>query len=532
MIEGNVSTDGISINNLARFSRKKVARICEKCGERKIVQWCDVKRAREKSSYDGKDYCNKCGTSVKNSGDKNPAKRLDVRRKISEATKGRSKTFKDGKNLRILGRKVDSGGYIKVYSEELKDYVHEHRAIMQNILNRNLRKGEIVHHLDGDKKNNNIENLLLCSSESEHKIVHRNLEQIGYDLFKKGVIQYSTKLGSYYITPEVREKFLDISLGFEHVAIKQKKNKCDSRLKVKTQSEIIRGIERPIPMIASNMSTVCNSDFCILLYEHGALGVIHRAQTEEEMLQETREVYKKCDLVAASIGVGKGQFDLAKKLVNAGANILVIDIAHGYSESVLSLAKKIKREIPEIKLVVGNTTNKEMLYETYEFIDALKVGIAQGFACETKNTAGCTEGQFSAVRKFKEISKEFEIPIISDGSVREPADLTKAIGAGANSVMAGKIFAACPESAAESVFRDGEMYKLYAGMASRYVQEKWKGVLKEGTCPEGGVKFLPVGEGVAQLLERYSGGLKSGITYGGGLDINSFQQEAEFVRIK
>lgn len=168
-----------------------------------------------------------------------------------------------------------------------------------------------------------------------------------------------------------------------------------------------------------------------------------------------------------------------------------------------------------------------MLHETCDFVDAIKVGIAQGFACETKNTAGCTEKQFSAVFKFKELSKQYGIPVISDGSLREPADFTKAIAAGANSVMAGKVFAACPESAAEVI----DNKKLYAGMASRYVQNKWRGGLKDGTCPEGGIRYLDIGEPLEQLLERYSGALRSGITYAGGTCIEDFQKEVEFVRL-
>ena len=143
------------------------------------------------------------------------------------------------------------------------------------------------------------------------------------------------------------------------------------------------------------------------------------------------------------------------------------------------------------------------------------------------------EKQFSAVYKFKVLSKSLGVPIISDGGTREPADFVKAIGAGANSVMAGMIFARCPESAADIVQQVGQTpKKLYAGMASRYVQDKWKGGIKEGTCPEGGIRLLEVGESSEKLLERYSGALRSGITYAGGTDIISFQNNVEFVRIR
>ncbi len=322
----------------------------------------------------------------------------------------------------------------------------------------------------------------------------------------------------------------ELSLGFEHIAFKQKKNQVKSRLDINIKSEVLREICLDVPILASNMNTVCNSNFCNLMFGCGGLGIMHRADSEENIIEEVKKIVDNCKLVAASIGVGKNQFEFAKKLVNAGVNIIVIDIAHGYSDEVINLGRKIKKEL-NVKVIVGNTVNVDMMSEVDDFADAVKVGIANGAACETRNTAGCYERQFSAVFKFKETSKKLGLPIISDGGIREPSDFVKAIGAGANSIMAGSIFARCPESAAELVYVDGKPKKIYAGMASRYVQDKWKGGLKNGTCPEGGVRFLDLGESVDRLVERYTGALRSGITYGGGFDIKSFQDSVEFVRL-
>jgi hypothetical protein len=190
---------------------------------------------------------------------------------------------------------------------------------------------------------------------------------------------------------------------------------------------------------------------------------------------------------------------------------------------------KIKKEYPSIKLIVGNTTNVEFLDEIDPYVDAVKVGIASGFACDTKSTAGCYEQQFSAVWKFKERSKQLGLPIISDGGVREYSDLVKAIGAGANSIMVGSFLAACPESAAE--LNKEKTHKIYAGMASEYVQNNWKGGLKPGTCAEGSVKLLKIGPSVVDMINNFQGALRTGITYGGGIDIKSFQQEVKFIEL-
>lgn len=356
-----------------------------------------------------------------------------------------------------------------------------------------------------------------------------NIDSLLKTLLEKNIIYNED--GKYSINPINELNCIPQSLGFENIAIQQKKNICNSRLDVNIKSEIIKGIYIDIPIIASNMSTVVNSEFCIKLYKLGALGIMHRAAPKEFIISEIIKISTECPIVAASIGIDKDQYDFALELIKNGCNIIVIDIAHGYSDPVLELAKKIKKFSKDIKIIIGNTTNTSIINECLDFTDAIKVGIAQGLACETKNTAGCTEKQFSAIFKFRDSYKKYGIPIISDGGIREPADFTKSIAAGANSVMAGSIFARCPESAAETVIINNASKKIYAGMASEYVQNKWKGGLKSGTCSEGGVRYLDLGLSADKLLERYSGALKSGITYAGGKDIKSFQDTVEFVRL-
>jgi len=350
------------------------------------------------------------------------------------------------------------------------------------------------------------------------------------ELIDKGILFKNPTTGDLNLNPLLDLFNSEVSYGFEDVAITQQKNICKSRLDADISSEIIRGVNVKVPLIASNMSTVINSDFYIKLVELGAFAFMHRAASDETLESEILKISSKCPWVAASIGIDDSQFNFAKKLINKGANIIVIDIAHGFTDSIFDLAKKIKSYSKTVKVVIGNATNPEIMYECGDIVDAVKVGIAQGFACETKNTAGCTEKQFSAVLKFKNLSRKFGIPVISDGGTREPADLVKAIAAGANSVIAGKIFAACPESAADTELVNGVLKKVYAGMASRYVQDKWKGGLKPGTCPEGGVRYLDVGESAEKLLERYGGALKSGITYAGANDVVSFQDKVKFIR--
>lgn len=321
------------------------------------------------------------------------------------------------------------------------------------------------------------------------------------------------------------------SYNFNSIYISQNKNIVSSRLDIDITSEIIKGIKIKIPLIGANMSTVCNANFCIELYKNGSLGVLHRADTDENIIKETKKISKNCKLVAVSIGIGDGQKKLLNKLINADANIIFVDVAHGFGDYSIEMCRYIKEKYPHVKVVIGNTTNIDIVKDVYKFVDAIKVGIANGLACDTKYTAGCNEGQFSTVLKFKDVYKKYGIPIQSDGGVRIPADFVKAIGAGANSIMAGSILARCPESAAPLEMEQGIAKKVYAGMASKYVQEMWRGGLKEGTCAEGKKILLDMGEPVKNLLERYAGALRSGITYGGGRDIESFQKNVKFVEV-
>jgi IMP dehydrogenase/GMP reductase len=324
------------------------------------------------------------------------------------------------------------------------------------------------------------------------------------------------------------------SLGFESIAIKQKKNKCLSRLDANTESEIIKGVIIKIPLIAANMSSVIDSNFYNKIMSLGAFAFLHRAKSIEGRCQDVMRVRNECEWIATSIGIGNEEYENAKTLILVGANIILIDIAHGYCDPVIELGRKLKKDFPHIKMVVGNTVNVGMMDEVMDFADALKVGVGQGLACDTKSTAGCTEKQFSAVLKFKSRAKHLGIPIISDGGLREPADFIKSIGAGANSAMAGSVFAACEDSPSEITCNSqpyGGPKKIYAGMASEYVQNQWKGGLKPGTCAEGSVKYLDIGKPVDKMLEMWQGALRTGISYAGGVDIRSFQETVEFIRL-
>jgi IMP dehydrogenase/GMP reductase len=336
---------------------------------------------------------------------------------------------------------------------------------------------------------------------------------------------------------------MEQSLNFDNVAILQKECVVNSRSEVVIESEIIEGVVRPIPLIAANMSTVVNADFINKLWDLGAFGIMHRAGTKEEILGEVRKIKDHgCEWVGASVGVGSDQFHFAIDLVKNGANIINIDVAHGFSKRVIELAGLIKSwfQKSNIKVIVGNTINKDinrLIIEQearlcHKVVDGLKIGIGGGLGCSTAITAGCTKNQWSAVYDFRSSANTLKCypSLISDGNTRKPSDFVKAIGAGASCVMAGSIFARCPESAAPTIEVNGIMKKVYQGMASTAVQEKWRGKVNNN-CAEGKTVLLDLGEPLEALLNRYAGALRSGISYAGFKHIDNFKQNCEFIRI-
>lgn len=326
-------------------------------------------------------------------------------------------------------------------------------------------------------------------------------------------------------------QFEERSLSFNDVAIYQQKNKAKSRMDVDISSEIIRGVVRPNPLIAANMSTVVNAEFYKQLYSLGGMAFLHRAQSIEDQIAEIKEVAKHCEWVGFSIGVGQDYKKNVSRMIKAGGNICLIDIAHGYSDEVINLGRWIKNKHPKVKVVVGNTNNTDMMDEVKDFADAVKVGIGGGKNCITSLTAGCTENQFTVIQRFAPISKKLGIPIISCGATRVPADLSKAIAGGANAIMIGSVFAATPESAAIMEYTLDGKFKEHSGMASLKVQQQWKGGLKDGTCAEGITILLPLGRPLKDVVQEYEGSLRSAITYSGALSVKEMQRRVKFVKL-
>ena len=244
--------------------------------------------------------------------------------------------------------------------------------------------------------------------------------------------------------------------------------------------------------------------------------------------------------VAAAIGVGRENIDRARLLVEAGVDALVIDTAHGHSVNVVNILQQVKKEFPEIDVVVGNiATGQAARFLVEQGADAVKVGIGPGSICTTRVVAGVGYPQFSAVMEVAAAIADTDVPIIADGGVKYTGDIPKAIAAGASCVMLGSMLAGTQESPGETIIYEGRKFKTYRGMGSieamekgskdRYFQDGEKDNRK--LVPEGIVGRVPYKGTLSESMHQFIGGLRAGMGYCGAKDIETMQREARFVQI-
>ena len=241
-------------------------------------------------------------------------------------------------------------------------------------------------------------------------------------------------------------------------------------------------------------------------------------------------------LVGAAIGVG--QLDRAHALVEAGADVLVLDSAHGHSKGILDTVVQIKKEL-DIQIIAGNVATQEATEDLIKCgADAVKVGIGPGSICTTRIVAGVGVPQISAIDECAAMGAKYGVPIIADGGIKYSGDVAKALAVGASCVMMGSALAGTEESPGDVILSHGRKFKSYRGMGSlgamakgssdRYFQE---GTASEKLVPEGIEGMVPYKGYMREIIHQFIGGLRSSMGYLGSCDILTFQKTAEFVEI-
>ena len=250
--------------------------------------------------------------------------------------------------------------------------------------------------------------------------------------------------------------------------------------------------------------------------------------------------------VGAAIGVGKDTLERAEALVAAHVDVLVVDTAHGHSQGVLDMVRRIRRQYPDVDLIAGNVATGEATEALIGLgVDAVKVGIGAGSICTTRVVAGIGVPMITAIAECARAAAPHKVPIIADGGIRYSGDITKAMAVGASSIMIGSLFAGTDESPGEMILYQGRSFKEYRGMGSlgamrrgsrdRYFQDEFDldadPTASEKLVPEGIEGRVAHKGSVAAMIHQLVGGLRAGMGYCGSPDVPALQRDAKMIRV-
>ncbi len=247
-------------------------------------------------------------------------------------------------------------------------------------------------------------------------------------------------------------------------------------------------------------------------------------------------------LVGAAVGVKDDYLERTEALLNNGADVIVVDIAHGHSDNAINTVKLIKKAFPTCELIAGNVATEKGTEDLIKAgVDAVKVGVGSGSICITRIITGSGVPQLTAIIDSVKIAKKYDIPVISDGGTRTSGDVTKALAAGSSSVMIGSMFGGTDESPGKTLVKNGKKYKMYRGMASfsaslgrKYRENAEMNIDNDDLndyVPEGVEAMVPYKGSVIEIIRQLVGGVRSGLSYCGVKTISEMYENAEFIKI-
>ncbi len=328
----------------------------------------------------------------------------------------------------------------------------------------------------------------------------------------------------------MNHKFNKEYFTFDDVLLLPKRSKIFSRKDVNLRANFSRNIVLDLPIVSANMDTVTESKMAIAIAHAGGIGIIHRFSTIEKQAEEVSRVKGQGAklLVGAALGV-KDALERAGAILKAGADVLVLDIAHGHNERALETVKKLKKNFRKIDIIGGNVATPEGVLDLIRAgADGIKIGIGPGAVCTTRIVTGVGVPQLSAIIECVKTAKKFNVPIIADGGIKNSGDISKALAAGASTVMIGSLFAGTDEAPGEHIWEDGIGYKLYRGMASRGILASDDGFYR---APEGKSGKVHYKGSVSGILVDLSSGLRSSMSYLGAKNLKEFHKNAEFIKV-
>jgi IMP dehydrogenase len=318
-------------------------------------------------------------------------------------------------------------------------------------------------------------------------------------------------------------------LTFDDVLIIPARSDVRSRRDPQLTTKVTRNFTMDTPIISANMDMVTEYDMALAMHQLGGMGILHRFLPIEEQAAQARRLKEAgLKLISASVGVGEEFKVRSKALVDAGVNIITIDIAHGHSVQMMETMKWLKDQYPKVDLIAGNMATPDAAHDLIEAgADAIKVGIGPGSMCTTRIITGCGVPQLTAIALCAEVAASHGVPVIADGGIRTSGDMVKAFAAGASTVMLGSMLSGTIETPGE--IKNGK--KQYRGMASKSAQDSWRGGVPEGMAPEGESTQVNVKGHVKDVIHEVTGGIRSGMSYINATSIAEIKEKALFMEM-
>jgi IMP dehydrogenase len=310
---------------------------------------------------------------------------------------------------------------------------------------------------------------------------------------------------------------------YDDVALVPQFNNIPSRTEPSLESWLTKNKKVSIPLLAANMDTVISYELAQVLLDAGSVPIFHRFSDMDAQVKWVKHFEGK-----TFISCGIQKLDETRKLLDLGALGVCIDVAHGHSDRMFRFIEEIKKTHPDKDVIAGNVCTAMAYHDLVNAgADAVKVGVGPGAACTTRMVTGFGVPQFTAVQDCARIAEKLRVPLIADGGIRTSRDVVLALAAGASTVMIGKLFALTQESASPKLNGKAK----FRGQASADFQMEFYGGLKEKTVAEGIDFWAPISGTAEALINQLLGGIRSGMTYGGGKSLKELQRKAEFVQV-
>ena len=332
---------------------------------------------------------------------------------------------------------------------------------------------------------------------------------------------------------------LRTALSYDDVLLVPKISSIESRRDINLNTRISKKLELSIPLISTNMDSVTGVEMAVALGKLGGMGILPRFDAPEVQAEKISKIKDAGVIAAASLGCKEGYKEAAELLVKSGADVILMDVAHGHLEKFIAATKYVVEKYGNsVTIIAGVIATYEGACALFESgADAVRVGVGPGSICTTRIMTGHGVPQITAICEAKRAAEKYKKVIIADGGAKNSGDIVKALAAGASAVTLGNLFAGVDEAPGEIIEINGKKYKEYNGSTSKKEKIRQIGKYSQdknetyANHTEGVEALVPYKGPLGVVVESLLAGVKSGFSYSGAKNLQELWKNAEFIRV-